>query len=46
MSNAKYLAFDTPNTKKSLSSGVVNAKIFDMCERYNLKYEGVRIEMV
>jgi len=27
MSNAKYLAFDTPNTKKPLSSGVLNAKI-------------------
>ena len=37
--NAKYLAFDTLNTKKPLSLGVVNAKIFSMSEQYNLKYE-------
>ena len=32
MSNAKYLAFDTPNTKKSLALDVLNAKIFGMSE--------------
>ena len=37
VSNTKYLAFDTPNTKKSLSSSVVNAKIFGMSEQYALK---------
>ena len=37
VSNAKYLAFDTQNTKKPLSSGVVNAKIFGMSEQYALK---------
>ena len=38
MLNVKYLAFDTPNTKKPFSSGVLNAKIFGMSEQYNLKY--------
>ena len=46
MSNVKYLAFDTPNTKKSLLLGIINAKIFDSSEQYNLKYESVRTEMV
>ena len=46
MSNAKFLAFDTPNTKKPLSSGVLNAKIFCMSKQYNLKYGSIRIRMV
>ena len=37
-SNVKYLAFDTPNTKKSLTSGILNAKIFGMDEQCNLKF--------
>ena len=32
MSNAKYLAFDIPNTKKPLSLDVLNAKIFGIDE--------------
>ena len=32
-------AFDTPNSKKSLSSRVVNAVIFGIDEQYNLKFE-------
>ena len=43
MSNAKYLAFDTPNTKKPLSSGVLNAIIFGINEQYNLKFETSQI---
>ena len=46
MSNAKYLAFDTPNIKKPLSSSVVDAKIFGMSEQYALKYESVWTEML
>ena len=46
VSNAKYLAFGTPNTKKLLISGVLNAKIFGMNEQYNLKNESVWTEMV
>ena len=45
-SNAKYLAFDTLNTKKSLPSGVLNTKIFGMSEQYNLKNESVRTKVV
>ena len=37
MLNAKYLAFDTPNNKKPISSGVVNAKKFGMIEQYTIK---------
>ena len=33
------LAFDTPNSKKSLPSRVVNAVIFGIDEQYNLKFE-------
>ena len=43
MSNAKYLAFDTPNTKKPLSSGVLNAIIFGINEQCNLKFETSQI---
>ena len=32
VSNAKYLAFDIPNTKKPLSLDVLNAKIFGIDE--------------
>ena len=30
--NAKYLAFDTPNTKKHPTTGVLNAKTFGTSE--------------
>ena len=43
VSNAKYLAFGTPNTKKLLSSGVLNAKIFGMDEQCNLKFMNCKI---
>ena len=33
------LAFDTPNSKKSLPSRVVNAVIFGIDEQYNLNFE-------
>ena len=46
MLNAKYLVFDTLNTKKPFSSGVLNAKIFSMSEQYNLKYGRIRTRMV
>ena len=39
VSNAKYLAFDTPNSKKSLSSCILNAIIFGIDEQCNLKFE-------
>ena len=41
VSNAKYLTFGTPNTKKPLSSGVLNAKIFGIDKQCNLKFESV-----
>ena len=41
VSNAKYLTFDTLNTKKPLSLGVLNPKIFGIDEQYNLKFESV-----
>ena len=41
VSNAKYLTFGTPNTKKPLSLGVLNAKIFGIDEQCNLKFESV-----
>ena len=34
------------NTKKPLTLGVLNAKIFGMSEQYNFKNENVRTEMV
>ena len=36
---SSVFGIDTPYPKKSPSSGVVNAKIFDMSEQYALKYE-------
>ena len=46
VSNVKYLAFDTPNTKKPLSWGVLNTKIFYMSEHYYLKYRSIRTTIV
>ena len=40
------MAFGTPNPKKSLISGILNAKIFGMSEQYNLKIRSVRTKMV
>ena len=37
---------ETPNTKKSLTSGVLNAKIFGLSEQYNLKFGSIRIGIV
>ena len=34
MPNAKYLAFSTPSTKKRVTLGVLNAKIFSIDEQY------------
>ena len=43
--NAKYLAFDTPNTKNKPSWGVLNAKkIWDVLQ-YNLIFGMVRMKM-
>ena len=42
MSNAKYLAFDTPNTKNQPSSDISNLKIFDTWLQYRLIFETVR----
>ena len=39
VSNAKYLAFDTPNSKKPPSSSVLNAIIFGIDEQCNLIFE-------
>ena len=39
MSNAKYLAFDTPNSKKPSLSSVLNAIIFGIDEQCNHKFE-------
>ena len=41
VSNAKYLAFGTPYTKKPLIIGVLNVKIFGMSQQYNLKNESI-----
>ena len=46
VSNVKHLAFDTPNTKKPLSWGVLNTKIFYMSEHYYLKYRSIWTTMV
>ena len=46
VSNVKYLAFDTPNTKKPLSWGALNTKIFYMSEHYYLKYRSIRTTIV
>ena len=46
VSNVKYLTFDTPNTKKPLSWGVLNTKIFYMSEHYYLKYRSIRTTIV
>ena len=43
--NAKYLAFDTPNTKKHLIAGVLNAKTFGTSEQYRSKFGTVRTQM-
>ena len=45
MSNAKYLAFGTPNTKKHLPTGVVNAKTFGTSEQYRSKYGTIWTQM-
>ena len=39
MSNAKYLAFDTPNSKKHPPSSVLNSIIFGIDEQCNLIFE-------
>ena len=39
VSNVKYLTFDTPNSKKPLSSSILNAIIFYNDEQCNLKFE-------
>ena len=44
--NAKYSAFDTPNTKNQSSSNIPNLKNFDTLLQYHLKYEMIRIEML
>ena len=45
VSNSKYLAFDTPNTKISASWGVSNAKDFGILLQYRLKCETVWTQM-
>ena len=45
VSNAKYLAFSTPNTKNKPSWGVSNAKNFGTLLQYRLKYETVWTKM-
>ena len=42
MSNAKYLAFDTPNTKNQPPSDISNLKIFNTRLQYRLIFETVR----
>ena len=44
--NAKYLAFDTQNTKKHLSWDILNVKIFYIDKQYALKYESVRTNVI
>ena len=39
VSNAKYLAFDTPTSKKALPSNMVNAIIFGISEQCGLKFK-------
>ena len=43
--NAKYLAFDTPNTKNQPSSNILNLKNFGMELQYALKYESAGTKM-
>ena len=45
VSNAKYLAFEAPNTKNQPSSAVPNLKKFDTYLQYHLKYETVWTSM-
>ena len=40
------MAFSTPNTKKHLTWGVLNAKIFGIDEQCNLKFGSIWIEIV
>ena len=46
MSTVKYLTFDTLNSKKPLSSSILNVIIFGIDEQCNLKLKTVRFTIV